>query len=165
MLKKKNKKFGESEFFVSSLVEMRERKKKIPAELFDEGGGVAGDVAREVDGVNALEDDVVRLHGIQAGEGGRSRQQLEHENAQRPVVGANVVPFVQNHFGGHVFGSAAKRPRFPAGLSTSQLKVTDRVQVPKPKKSQKKKSQNVKNKKSWWRTCNFLAKPKSTSLT
>ena len=87
------------------------KKKKIPAKFFDEGGGVASDVAREVDGVNALEDDVVRLHGIQSGEGRRSRQQFEHENAQRPVVGANVVPFVQNHFRGNVFGSAAKCPR------------------------------------------------------
>lgn len=30
---------------------------------------IPGDVAREVDGVDALQDDVVRLHGIGAGEG------------------------------------------------------------------------------------------------
>ena len=103
--------------------------KKVPAELFDEGGGVAGDVARKVNGVNALEDDVVRLHGIQSSEGRRSRQQFKHENAQRPVVGANVVPFIQNHFRGNVFGSAAKRPRFPSGLSSSKLKVTNTIQI------------------------------------
>lgn len=88
----------------------------IPAELFDEGGGVASDVARKVDGVDALEDDVVRLHRVGSGEGRRARQQFEHEHAQRPVVGTNVVPFVQNDLGSHVFGSTAERPRFPSGL-------------------------------------------------
>ena len=113
------------------IVSRKKKEKKIPAKFFDEGGGVASDVAREVDGVNALEDDVVRLHGIQSGEGRRSRQQFEHENAQRPVVGANVVPFVQNHFRGNVFGSAAKRPRLTSGLSIE-------TQI----KSVKKKKQN-----------------------
>lgn len=53
-----------------------------PAEFLDEGGSVAGDVARELDGVDALEDDVVGLHGIGSGEGGRAGEQLEHEDAQ-----------------------------------------------------------------------------------
>jgi hypothetical protein len=41
------------------------------------------------------------------------------------------VPFVQNHFRGNVFGSAAKRPRLTSGLSIE-------TQI----KSVKKKKQN-----------------------
>ena len=130
----------------------------IPAELFDEGGGVPGDVARKVDGVNALENDVVRLHGVGTGEGRRARQQFEHEHAQRPVVGADVVAFVQNDFRGYVFGSAAKRPRFPSGLH-------------KPKEIIRRSARSVKpspiaiHSSDANRTCNFLANPKSTNFT
>jgi len=41
----------------------------VPAQLLDELSGSTGDVAGEVDGVDALQDDVVRLHGVGAGEG------------------------------------------------------------------------------------------------
>ena len=54
----------------------------IPAEFLDELLGSGGDVAREVDGVDALQDDVVGLHGVGAGEGGRAGEQLEHEDPE-----------------------------------------------------------------------------------
>ena len=54
----------------------------VPAEFLDELLGSGGDVAREVDGVDALQDDVVGLHGVGAGEGGRSGEQLEHEDPE-----------------------------------------------------------------------------------
>ena len=41
----------------------------VPAQLLDELAGAPGDVAGEVDGVDALQDDVVGLHGVGAGEG------------------------------------------------------------------------------------------------
>lgn len=41
----------------------------------------------------------------------RSSQQFEDENAQRPIIDSPVVTFVEDDFGSHVFGSAAKCPR------------------------------------------------------
>lgn len=40
----------------------------VPAQLLDEGARVPGDVARELDRVDALQDDVVRAHRVGAGE-------------------------------------------------------------------------------------------------
>ena len=42
----------------------------VPAQLLDQLPGSARDVSREVDGVDALQDDVVRLHRVGAGEWG-----------------------------------------------------------------------------------------------
>lgn len=88
----------------------------LPAQFLDEGRGVAGDVSRELDGVDALQDDVVRLHRVGAGERWGAREELEHEHTQRPVVGADVMALVEDHFGRHVLGRAAKSPRLPTGL-------------------------------------------------
>ena len=63
-----------------------------------------------------LEYDVVRLHGISACEGRRAGEQLEHEHAEGPVVGADVVPLVQDHLGRHVLGGAAESPRLATHL-------------------------------------------------
>lgn len=41
----------------------------------------------------------------------RSGEQLEDENAERPIIDRPVVALVQDDLGGNVFGSAAKRPR------------------------------------------------------
>ena len=79
------------------------------------------DGAREIDGFDAFEDDVVGLHGIRAGKGRSSGQQFEHQDAQRPVISADVVPLVQNHFGGDVFGRSAKSPRLPASLQHTNI--------------------------------------------
>ena len=59
----------------------------IPAEFLDEFLCSGGDVAGKVDGVDALEDDVVGLHGVGPGEGRSASEQLEHEDPQGPVVG------------------------------------------------------------------------------
>ena len=40
----------------------------VPAELLDQLPGAAGDVPGEVDGIDTLQDDVVGLHGVGAGE-------------------------------------------------------------------------------------------------
>ena len=42
----------------------------VSAQLLDELSCAAGDVAREIDRVDALQDDVVRLHRVGAGEWG-----------------------------------------------------------------------------------------------
>ena len=68
-----------------------------------------------------LEDDVVRLHGIGAGEGRRACEQLEHEDAEGPVVGADVVALVQDHLGCHILRGAAESPCFAADLNTQVL--------------------------------------------
>ena len=67
-------------------------------------------------GNSYLEDDVVRLHGISAGEGRRAGEQLEHEHAEGPVVGADVVPLVQDDLRGHVLGGPAEGPRLAPHL-------------------------------------------------
>ena len=43
------------------------------AEPLDDGDGRLGDVAREVELVDAAQDDVVDLHGVAGGEGGTER--------------------------------------------------------------------------------------------
>ena len=63
-----------------------------------------------------LEYDVVRLHGVCACEGRRAGEQLEHEHAEGPVVGADVVPLVQDDLGGHVLGGPAEGPRLATHL-------------------------------------------------
>lgn len=42
----------------------------VAAQLLDQSAGVARNVARKFDGIDALQDDVVRAHGIGAGERG-----------------------------------------------------------------------------------------------
>ena len=43
-----------------------------------------------------------------------ARQQFVHEDTERPQIGRYVVTLVQDDLGGHVFGGATKRPRFPS---------------------------------------------------
>jgi hypothetical protein len=88
----------------------------IPAKFLDELLGARRDVAREIYGVDSLEDDVVGLHGVGAGEGRRAGEQLEHEDTEGPVVGGDVVPLVEDHLRGHVLGRAAEGPRLPPNL-------------------------------------------------
>ena len=44
----------------------------------------------------------------------RASQQLEHENAQRPVIDGPVVTFVEDDLGRHVLGCPAESPRLVA---------------------------------------------------
>ena len=106
------------------------------------------------DGEHAyLEYDVVRLHGIGACERRSAGEQLKHEHAEGPVVGADVVPLVQDHLGRHVLRGAAESPRFAThlkfgvhGISTwaiSKIDILSEMII----------------------TCSFFANPKSTSFT
>ena len=87
-----------------------------PAKFLYQLLGSGGDVAGEVDGVNALEDDVVGLHGVGAGEGRGPGQQLEHEDAEAPVVSRDVVALVEDNLGRHVLGGPAEGPRLATHL-------------------------------------------------
>ena len=89
-----------------------------------------GDVPGEVDGVDALEDDVVGLHGVGAGEGRGARQQLEHEDAERPVVGADVVALVQDDLRSHVLWRPAEGPRLAPHLELLGEAEVDELDVP-----------------------------------
>ncbi len=112
----------------------------VSAQLLDELPRPSGDVPGEVDGVDALQDDVVRLHGVRAGEGGstycikkgkgdsismifvtrfscqRTREKLEHEHPERPVVRADIVALVEDDLGGDVLGRAAESPGLASDL-------------------------------------------------
>ena len=101
----------------------------VAAEFLDEGRSVAGDIAGEIDSVDALEDDVVRLHGVGSGEGRSAGEELKHEDAQGPIVGADVVAFVENHLGSDVLGGAAKGPRLAAGLQLFGESKVDQFDV------------------------------------
>lgn len=46
----------------------------------------------------------------------RSREQLKHEYAEGPVIGADVVSLVEDDLGSNVLGSSAESPRLPANL-------------------------------------------------
>ena len=67
----------------------------VPAELLDELPCAAGDVPREVDGVDSLEDDVVSLHGVGAGEG---------RGAWKKEKGANenIFSLVLQNYNGYI---------------------------------------------------------------
>ena len=78
----------------SSLLISQSLRRIVSAQLLDEFSGSAADVPGEVDGVDALQDDVVGLHRVCAGEWRRAGQQLEHEHAQGPVIGRDVVTLV-----------------------------------------------------------------------
>lgn len=110
----------------------------VATQLLDQSAGIARNVARKFDGIDALQDDVVRAHRIGTGERGRAynisnilsirlearpplewtltRQQFEHQHAQRPVVGTNVMAPIQDHLRCNVLRCAAERPRLAAGL-------------------------------------------------
>ena len=102
-----------------------------PAKFLYQLLGSGGDVAGEVDGVNALEDDVVGLHGVGAGEGRGPGQQLEHEDAEAPVVSRDVVALVEDNLGRHVLGGAAEGPGLAPDLKmwTARVKNTPSVAV------------------------------------
>lgn len=75
----------------------------VPAQLLDQVAGVACDIPGELNGVDSLQDDVVSAHWVRASEGRGARQQLEHEHAQGPVVGTDVVATVEDYLRGNVF--------------------------------------------------------------
>lgn len=50
----------------------------------------------------------------QMGKHSRSREELEHEDPQGPVVGRDVVTPVQDDLGSDILGGAAERPRLAA---------------------------------------------------
>ena len=93
----------------------------ISAQLLDQFLGATRNIAGEINCINSLQDNVVGLHGVGAGEGRGAGEELEHEDAEGPVVGGDVVAFVQNHFGGHVFGGAAKSPSFASNLKKIEM--------------------------------------------
>jgi hypothetical protein len=104
------------DFADASLLVAQSLGRVVPAQFLDQCHRVPRDVPREVDGVDSLQDDVVRLHGVGSRERGCPCQQLEHQHAQRPVVGADVMALVQDHFRGDVFGGAAERPRLSTAV-------------------------------------------------
>ena len=63
-----------------------------------------------------------------------SSEELEHEDAQGPIVSGQVMSFVKDDFGGHIFRCAAESPCLPpktdllgeskVTLSKSILKIT-----------------------------------------
>ena len=59
----------------------------LPAQLLNQLLGPGSDISGEVDGINALQNYIVCLHGVGPGEGRGPGQQLEHQDPQRPVVG------------------------------------------------------------------------------
>ena len=87
-----------------------------PAELLNEFLGPGRDVSGEVDGVNALQNDVVSLHGVGAGEGRSPGQQLEHEDPEGPVVGGDVMALIEDDLGGDVLRSSTECPRLSSHL-------------------------------------------------
>ena len=103
----------------------------IPAEFLDEFLCSGGDVTGEVNGIDALEDDVVGLHGVSSGEGRSASQELEHEDPEGPVVGRDVVPLVEDHLGRHVLGGAAEGPGLAPDLKmwTARVKNAPSVAV------------------------------------
>ena len=105
-----------------------------PAQLLDELLGPGGDVPGEVYRVNALEDDIVGLHGVGAGEGRRAGEQLEHEDPERPVVGRDVVALVEDDLRGDVLGGAAERPGLPANLDNAAVWLAIRFSQYKERK-------------------------------
>lgn len=77
----------------------------VPAQFLDQVTRVPCDIPGELDGVDALQNDVVRPHRIRASERRSSGQQFKHEDTQGPVVRTDVVASVQDHLRGNVFYS------------------------------------------------------------
>lgn len=46
-------------------------------------------------------------------------EELEHEDSEGPVIGADVVTAIQNHLRSHVLGSAAEGPRLASLLEAN----------------------------------------------
>ena len=92
-----------------------------PAKLLNEFLGPGRDVPGEVDGVNALQNYIVSLHGVSASEGRGPSEQLEHQDSEGPVVGRDVVALVEDHLGRHVLRGPAERPGFPSNLKLGLL--------------------------------------------
>merc|ERR1719507_2508962 len=82
----------------------------VSAKLLDQLLGTSGDLSWEVYCVNSLEDDVVGLHRVGACEGRGAREQLKHQNSERPVVCGDIVALVEYHFWGDILGSPAECP-------------------------------------------------------
>ena len=97
----------------------------ISAQFLDQFLGAPRDIAWEINCIDSLQDNVVGLHGVRAGEGRGAGEELEHEDAERPVVGRDVVAFVQDHFGGHVLGGAAKSPSFASNLKSNSRSILE----------------------------------------
>ena len=88
-----------------------------PAKFLNELFRPGCNVSWELYGVNALEDDVVCLHGVGAGERWGTGEELKHEDAEGPVVGRDVMALVEDHFRGNVFRSSAESPGLPSNLN------------------------------------------------
>lgn len=111
----------------------------LPAELLDEVGSVLGDLLGELDHVDASQDDVVGLHWIWTWKwrtGDRNehcrtltkfdqfdsavlpllvsspaRQQLVHQDSQRPVVCWDIVALVEDDLWSDILWRSTERPR------------------------------------------------------
>ena len=92
-----------------------------PAELLNEFLGPGRDVPGEVDGVNALQNYIVSLHGVSASEGRGSSQQLEHQDSEGPIVGGDVVTLIEDDLGCDVLGSPTECPGLPSHLKQRTL--------------------------------------------
>ncbi len=101
----------------------------VPAQLLDQLPGSAGDVSREVDGIDALKNDVVGLHRIGPGERRGAGQQLEHEHAERPIVRADVVTFIKDHFRRNILRGSAESPGFASGLELFREAEIDQLDI------------------------------------
>lgn len=83
----------------------------VAAQFLDQVAGVPRDIPWEFDGVDSLQNDIVRPHGVGASEWGSARQQLEHQHSEGPVIGTDVVATVQDHLRGHVFWARGEGER------------------------------------------------------
>lgn len=75
----------------------------VPAQLLDQVTGVPRDIPGEFNGVDSLQDYVVSPHRVRARERRRACQQFEHQHAQGPVIGTNIMATVQNNLRSNVF--------------------------------------------------------------
>lgn len=111
----------------------------VATQLFDQCRRISRNIAWKFDGIDSLQNDVVRSHWIGTGEWRSTYsemvirfsndwdkspmfrcwftcQQFKHEHTQRPIVGTDIMSTIQNNFRCHIFRCAAKRPRLSAGL-------------------------------------------------
>lgn len=109
---------------------------QLPAELLNQNISLSGNRPWEVNGIDSLEDDVVRFHRIGSGERRCSRKQFKHQNSEGPIVSADVVTFIQHNFRSNVFRRAAECPCFSPVLQffcESEINQFD-IPVDKPYK-------------------------------
>lgn len=99
--------------------------RRIPAaELADQRLRRLAHVPRPCQRLDALQNGVVRVHGIRAGKRRGPGDQLEHEAAKGPDVDRNVLALVEDDFGRDVFRGAAEGVR-PRALRFQALRETE----------------------------------------